>query len=627
MNHKTVYGIDLGTTNCCISRAYHKKFEVIEIDNSKVVPSVIAHDGEKWIVGNSALNYSKIDPERSLASIKRHIGDSQYRKKIGDTCLTPVEVSAKILEYIKQKAQEKVGEKIEDVVITVPAYFNNVQRHATVTAGKMAGLNVLRIINEPTAASLVFDLGTTSSDSDLTSTDPVEEKWLVYDLGGGTFDVTILSAKEGIKEVLASTGNNFLGGDDFDQKIVSWLIDKIRDSHGVDVSHDQVSCAKLKHLAEEAKVELSIETKKDIVEVLEIEGKKINLKFTLTREQFEFMIQDYIDSTIEKTKQALQDANCTPEEISKLLLVGGSTRIPLVSRQLDQKLGLKGQSYIDPDLAVSLGASVQAAICSGLSFENIVIDVAPHTLGIAAMGYLDFEHEGNDIFPPVPKAIGNSKETAPIDPLELAKNRHPRTFAPVISRNSRLPSKFVEKFRTGYENQSTIEVAVYQGESPNTKDNLFVGSFRAQIAPAPIGSEVHIGMEYDLNGVVKINVAQGEGGVHAHSHKMDLYQSALLNTDTKGLKSNFLDYDYAHEDEDSDDHVCPEETKQLDSKIMNLLVQKVEESLADRTGQEEARQLLKQYMVSLNNNDDDEMDTLEDKLHDWLDSQTTELSE
>ncbi|MBL6991645.1 MAG: Hsp70 family protein [Bacteriovoracaceae bacterium] len=620
MATKIAYGIDLGTTNSCISRWSGKQFEIIQIDGAKTIPSVIAHDGKGWLVGQSALDYSKLDPSSAISSVKRHIGDKDFNCEVRGMKLTPTEVSAKILEYIKLKAQEATNEVIQDVVITVPAYFNDTQRRATVAAGKLAGFNVSRIINEPTAASLVYEMGKTSNDVDHAAWAAQEDElWMVYDLGGGTFDVSILSAKEGIKEVLSSTGNNYLGGDDFDKKIVNWLVDQIHDLRGVDVSDHEIALAKLKHLAEEAKITLTYEAKAEIIDVLDLGGRKVNVNFVLGRRKLEEMIIEDVNSTIEKTRQALKDSNCSAGEIKKLILVGGSTRIPLISRRLKEEFDLLGQHYIDPDLSISLGASVQSAITAGLNFESIVIDVAPHSLGIAAVGALDmgvYDYADVDDYEYGQQAHVWEQDES----LDQAQKRHPKTFATVIGRNSKLPAKFVETFSTMVPGQENVEVAVYQGESPCTKDNLFIGSFNVQLESAPVGTPIHIGMEYDLNGVIKIDVAHGEDLQYIKSHKMNLYQSALMNTDTDAISLN-LDTP-GQEDGSLDQLMAPAH------KVMNLLVQRVENALGESSSRAEkmaVQKLLDSYTQALEDEEDDQLDSLEDNLYDWLDTKGPQI--
>ena len=602
---KNVFGIDLGTTNSCISIYQNKKFEIIEIDHAKTVPSVIAFCKNKLLVGIEALNHSKIEPQNAISSIKRHMGDQHYTRLIANQALTPTQVSAKILAYLKEKAQEKLKIDVKDVVITVPAYFNESQRKATIDAGELANFNVLRIINEPTAASLAHDISKSSFDDSSTQATN-QEKWLVYDLGGGTFDVTVLNVKEGLKEVLASDGNNYLGGDDFDEKIVSWIIEQLQHKQSINLPKDPIILAKLKHFAQDAKIALSTETQFTIIETLQIENKKVDIDLTIKRETFEALISNYIESTIEKVHQALESANCQASEIDKLLLVGGSTKIPIIKESLKNAFNLEGESYIDPDLSVSLGACVQGAISLSLHFDNIIIDVAPHSLGVATMGQLDlFDNE--------------QEYQATDDPIEKICQRHPKTFAPVIQRNSRLPAKFVETFYTATDNQSRLEVALYQGESPSTKENLFIGSFLIDLKPVPQNSPVDIGLEYDLNGLIKINVSQEGNKGKISSYKMNLRESVLLNTDSKAL--NHEDY-FDIDDETTIDHEdFLEESNQSNKKAMNLLSQRVIETLEQKSN-EKISQLLEQYTSLLeNDNNEDLLDEVEDKLYDWLDEQ------
>ncbi|MBF0365140.1 MAG: Hsp70 family protein [Oligoflexia bacterium] len=624
-NLGVVFGIDLGTTNTCVARYYGKKFEVVEIDHSLTVPSVVAYsDGGEWLVGWPAKNYSKIDPEKSVSSIKRQMGNTSYRKELGGSLLSPIEISAKILEYVKQKTEAKLSLQMRDVVITVPAYFNDYERRSTLEAGKLAGFNVLRIINEPTAAALVYEVGQAQSATSVTSSaiGTQEEKWLVYDLGGGTFDVTVLSARPGQKEVLASCGNKFLGGDDFDRKIVSHIVDDIRIKHQLDVHEDAVVLAKLKHMAEGLKIALSVETEASINEIIEVNGKRLPINLVLSRKQFEEMIYDFIDSTIEKTKEVLREANCSSKEIARLLLVGGSTRIPLVKELLLSHFGLEGQDYVDPDLSVALGACIQGTIVSGLCFEKIVIDVVPHSLGVAALGDLDFSEKehGFALDDDDDDDDDDDENDERADPIHAMKKRHPKTFSPVIQRNTKLPAKFVNTYYTAMDHQRHVEIAVYQGEAKNTRENLFVGSFMVNISPSPAQTPIDIGMEYDLNGIVKILVAQKDKDSPVLSYRMDLNRPAFANSDAASLRKQ--ERDWARDDEDDDfesDGDSVEGDHNLEKVVKNLLVQRVEDRLT-AAKDHPAEQMLARYKELLGSEtESDEIDALEDALYDWLD--------
>ncbi|MBF0300283.1 MAG: Hsp70 family protein [Oligoflexia bacterium] len=693
-----VYGIDLGTTNTCIARYVNKKFEIIEIDHSPTVPSVVAFDGKDWLIGISAKNYSKIDPLNAVSSIKRQMGNANYFKEFSNIQqlpshqsltkgFSPVEISAKILEYVKQKAQLVIKQEVKDVVITVPAYFNDYQRRATMDAGSAAGLNVLRIINEPTAASLVYEIGETrvqESHSKIYSKhqqqnkndhndhkDQVknkEEKWLVYDLGGGTFDVTIISVRESHKEVLASSGNNFLGGDDFDRKIVAYISDHIRMKYKLDVSSNPVVLAKLKHLAETAKITLSTETKAEIFDIIDIEEKKHEISLTLNRYQFEEMIKDYISSTIDKTKEVLMFANCEASEIAKLLLVGGSTRIPLVKEQLERHFSLQGQDYVDPDLSVALGACIQATISSGLNFDHIIIDVSPHTLGVAAHGELD---ESGSLFKNMMEKYSDDdydddsddndddvkeNESEYANSIKKIIKRHPRTFSPVIQRNSKLPAKFINTYMTMVDGQKYVEVAVYQGEAKDTKENLFIGSFLVNLTPSPAYTPINIGMEYDLNGIINISVIQNGQNIgnelgadkksNVLSYTMNLNRPALANLDSEILRFN-RDFDYKKDFDDEEDEfehdydsadnegvaINNKKENKSEKRVMNLLIQRVEDRLSElnelntlsdksstnNSENDEINKLLEQYREFLKEGNDDSIDNIEDQLYDWLD--------
>lgn len=599
---KNVYGIDLGTTNSVISQFRNGSFEPISIDGSNIVPSVVAHDGNHLLVGLRAKDYSKIDPENSVQSVKRKMGQEDFNATLNDTHFSAVEVSSTILKYLKSKAEESLQTNVSNVVITVPAYFKDNQRRATLLAGQMAGLNVLRIINEPTAAALAF-----SANKSLENQPTQDEKWLVYDLGGGTFDVSVVQSSGEVKDVLSSTGNNFLGGDDFDEKIVDWLIDQIRVQHGIFVGNNKVVRAKLRTSAEDAKIKLSTETVAHLNDIIEFENKTYTYAAELTRQHFESMIKDLVDSTIEKTKEAITEANCTKEEISRLLLVGGSTRIPLVRNQLHKEFSLTPESYVDPDLSVSLGATVQGALALGLYFDSVVVDVSPHTLGVAAVGELDLSKEN---FNPLAKFMKSTmSKKLDLDGTEDFRDlfdeddslesefQYPLTFSPLIHRNTKLPARFINTYHTAAPNQSRIEVAIFQGESNCSKDNLFVGKFIVEIEPVPYLREIQIGMEYDINGIVNVTVGTNQ------NQPVKSYQLNLANL---SQHQNFL-----NKNKPGTNNGVP--------LNMNILINKVESALTTRKDSETAK-LLEKYKQLLNEGKDDEIDIIEDQLYNWLDA-------
>ncbi len=583
----SAWGIDLGTTNSCIARANVAGVEIIRIDEAPTVPSVLAWDGKELLVGRRAANHAVLAPEHSIRSIKRHMGDGTYRVRIGAADLSPIEVSARILSYLKSQAQQITGETVDEAVITVPAWFNEPQRRATLTAGELAGLKVTRIINEPTAAGLAY--GHTNATRGIEPAAP-SERWLVYDLGGGTFDVSILSVTGNYKEVLASCGNTYLGGDDFDHRLVLHWVDRLRDRYNVDVSQDRIAMAQLRHLAEQAKIRLSSEVEVRAQAFIERAGQRLELDEALTRAQFASMIEDYIDSTLVKARQALEEAHVEPKDLARALLVGGSTRIPLVQERVARELGIQPDAYIDVDLSVALGAAIQSALDHSLSSAQIVVDIAPHSLGIAVLGEEDeerIERQG------AAAAFGLDDDTGS-DSI-----RYPYTFAPVIRKNSRLPAKFVEEFSTLYDGQDGVEVTVLQGESANTRENTLVGAFHVKFDPKPAGTPVCVGFEYDQSGLVRVSVSDQGGTKLLKSHTLDLGASAQSNSELDGLRP---------------DSAQPQQ-------LSNFLIEQIERQLAGppSPGMAEIRSALDTYRELFAAGRDEEIDDLEERLYDWLD--------
>jgi len=575
MTNSTVFGIDLGTTNSCIAVYKNGAFDVISIDGQKTVPSIVGRMGQEWLVGKRAANHGMLYPDQIVRSIKRHMGAADYQAFLGSEAFTPVELSARILGYLKDAAAAATGLTVSDVVITVPAWFNDPQRRATMEAGQKAGLSVLRIINEPTAAALAYDLtGTTAG----VERKEGGENWMVYDLGGGTFDVSILAVNGTFKEVLASCGNTFLGGDDFDHRIVLFLTDWLKDRYTLDVTSDRVIMAQLRQAAETAKINLSTYPDVAIQEVLSFAGQTLELDLSLSRARFNEMIADHVESTLHKARQALDQAHLRAGQIDRLLMVGGSTRIPMIRERVAAEFGCEPDGYIDPDLSVALGAAAQAALDRGLSCAQVVVDVSPHTLGVAAYGVEDM------------RSMGADSEHA----LPFQDHRHPLTFAPIIRRNTRLPARFVEEFYTGVDNQEGIEVAVYQGESHNTRDNTFISSFRVDLSPMPAGSPIYVGFSYDRSGIISVSVAAESHGNALHTHALDLNRTGAQESLPLG----------GQEDD-----------------VTNFLIEKVTTRLAGATHRDEAviRALVADYKKALKNDEDDGLDAIEERLYSWLD--------
>jgi molecular chaperone DnaK len=470
----TAFGIDLGTTNSVIARLVSGRPEAIPIDGSAIVPSVVLYEEDRVVVGREAHNLELQHPERTLRSVKRHMG-SAHEWQVGGRNVRAESASAEILGRLRRGAEEATGETVRDVVITVPAYFDEGQRRATLKAGEQAGLNVLRLLNEPTAASLVYDhLGSDGAPPD----EP--QLVLVYDLGGGTFDVSILEVFNDIREVRATAGNTRLGGDDFDAALVQRFLVALR-IQGVDVREDPVAMARLRRVAEQTKIQLSTETSVLVREefLTTHEGVAIHLEVTVTRRELEDLIEELLASTVALAEKAIADAGIEAEDLSQICLVGGSTRIPRVRELLEAAFHVEVHEEIDPDLAVALGAAIQAAVLAGEPVDRILVDVTSHSLGVCVLGADD--------------------------------DLHADTFAPIIRRNTVLPTTRSEEFYTAVHHQPSVLVSVYQGESARASENTLVGEFSFPLEPCPDGTPVACAFTYTLDGTIEVRVEQVGG--------------------------------------------------------------------------------------------------------------------
>ena len=455
-----IIGIDLGTTNSCV--AVMEGGEPVVITNAegnRTTPSVVAFSktGER-MVGQVAKRQAVTNHERTISSIKRHMG-TDYKVDIDGKKYTPQEISAMILQKLKADAEAYLGGPVTEAVITVPAYFNDAQRQATKDAGKIAGLEVKRIINEPTAAALAYGVDKEA-----------EQKIMVYDLGGGTFDVSILDIGDGVIEVLATAGNTHLGGDDFDQCIINYLVSEFKKSEGIDLSSDKVAMQRLKEAAEKAKIELSGVTSSNInlpYITADATGPK-HLDVTLTRAKFNELTAHLVDATMEPVRQAMSDAGLTANDISKVLLVGGSTRIPAVQEAVKKMTGKEGFKGINPDECVAVGAAIQGGVLGGDVKGLLLLDVTPLSLGIETMGGV---------------------------------------FTRLIDRNTTIPTKKSQIFSTAADGQTSVEVHVLQGEREMAADNKTLGRFQLTgIAPAPRGvPQIEVTFDIDANGIVNVS--------------------------------------------------------------------------------------------------------------------------
>ena len=456
-----IIGIDLGTTNSCVSVMEGGEAIIIpNVEGNRTTPSVVAFtkDGER-LVGETAKRQAITNPDRTISSIKREMG-SNYKIDIDGKDYTPQDISAMILQKLKSDAESYLGEKVTEAVITVPAYFTDAQRQATKDAGKIAGLEVKRIINEPTAAALAYGMDKEHG----------QHKIMVYDLGGGTFDVSILEVGDGVFEVLATRGNNKLGGDDFDQRIINYIADNFKKENGVDLTQDKMSLQRLKEAAEKAKKELSttMTTNINLPFISATAAGPLHLNMDLTRAKFNELTHDLVEKTTEPVKSAIKDAGISASEIDKVLLVGGSTRIPAVQEAVKQIIGKDPQKDINPDECVAIGASIQGGVLTGEVKDLLLLDVTPLSLGLETLGGVTTR---------------------------------------LIERNTTIPTKKSQIFTTAADSQTSVDIHVLQGEREMAADNTTLGRFQLEgIAPAPRGiPQIEVTFDIDANGIVNVS--------------------------------------------------------------------------------------------------------------------------
>jgi molecular chaperone DnaK (HSP70) len=541
-----IVGIDLGTTNSEIAVVRNTQIEVLTIENgSPILPSVVGlGDNDVLLVGAAARNQYVLHPERTIRSVKRRMGEATHLS-LGDRQYTPAEVSAMILLRLKKIAEEHLGTAVSKAVITVPAYFSDAQRQATREAGEIAGLEVVRIINEPTAAALAYGAHRGAKGR------ADARKSLVYDLGGGTFDVSVVNMEGDVVEVLASHGNNRLGGDDFDRCIVDFALTHLKTAHDVDIAAAAASptvMARLQRAAEAAKIALSDRPYATLAEefLFDKDGSPVHLSLEISRLDYEEMIEPFIAETMDAVHVALTGANLAVADISEVLLVGGATRTPMVSRRLEELTGILPHGEIDPDLCVAMGAAVQAEIIAGGATPTVLIDVTPYTFGTSTLAF-------------------------------LGDREYPFCFVPLIRRNTPIPAAHSEVFYTVHDNQDKVEVMVFQGESHDALDNIEIGRFMVKgLRKVPAGNPIVLDFSIDINGILNVRAREKTTGLeHAITidNAISRFEDGKLDAARDRIRSMFDD-----EVAQNDDSVTPADAATIDHRRIvveaNALIEK-----------------------------------------------------